>query len=247
MAIIKGYGSFGQRGEIQPGAVDLSELSPEVVAGLVSFSGNGGASTVSRSDHNHDSTYYVSSVVDAMVAASNAGIANKRMLFPIISGGLYSTTTHGLGQAGLGSGVSLAANTLILTPIEIPVACTLNKIGCYVTAGITGNIRMGIYTLNLSTYVATLVQDCGTTTTNATGNKEVTFSKAVTAGIYWLAALTDVAVPIIQTAASHGIAHHSSYNTIAALAKAVTYGALATQTGVNSASLNMPIMYVGIA
>lgn len=174
-------------------------------------------------------------------------LINAARLAPMVSGSLYSTSTHGLGQSGVAGNVSFPANTLTMSPIQLTTDVTLNKIGCYVSTGVAGNARLGIFTLNVGTGAATLVLDCGTFSTSTAGNKELAISQFVSAGAYWLGMVTDVAVTIIQAAAAHGIRHDASYVMVGALSKTYTYAALASTTAVSTSVTNMPVIYVGVA
>lgn len=173
----------------------------------------------------------------------------KVELMPMFSGRAYSTITHGLGRSGAGSLVSLASNTLIMTPLQVPDDVTMNAIGIHNgTAVVGGFIRLGIFTFNLATYTANLFHDCGTVTTDTVGDKQITINVPVDAGLYWLGCVASTTTTIMQGPSSRGIAHSSSYNTVAALSKAYTYAAFtSTITSVSGVSVNMPFMHVGIA
>lgn len=100
-------------------------------------------------------------------------------------------------QPQLGQAVAAPTlNVLILTPLWVPAACTLDRIVCEVVATVaSGTSRMGLYANDSSTdRPSALIVDAGTVATDATtGMKEVTISQAVNAGWLWLAYVAQVA------------------------------------------------------
>jgi len=74
------------------------------------------------------------------------------------------------------------------SPLHIPIACTIDRIACEVTGvgSVNSVVRLGIYADNGFGYPGALVLDAGTVSGTTTGIKEVTISKALAAGRYWL-------------------------------------------------------------
>lgn len=85
-------------------------------------------------------------------------------------------------------------NYLYLMPFEVPVACTLDRLGIEVVIGIaTGVTRLGIYLGDANDIPTTLLLDAGTVATTAAAKVETTISQAVPAGIIWLAMVNQTA------------------------------------------------------
>ena len=82
-----------------------------------------------------------------------------------------------------------------LIPVYIPNACTLDRIACDVTTGAaTAVVRLGIYNSDPATDLpSSRLLDAGTVDASTNGAKEITISQAVTAGLYYLAAVSQTA------------------------------------------------------
>lgn len=90
-----------------------------------------------------------------------------------------------------GSTVALTANRIYYLPFMIGSSETFTRIGVNVNTLAGGtSVRMGIY--NAANGVPTsLVLDAGTVSSATTGDKEITISQALTAGTYFLVAVSD--------------------------------------------------------
>lgn len=74
--------------------------------------------------------------------------------------------------------------------VPILVDMTVDRIGVYCdTAASGGATRLGIYASDANNRPGALVLDAGTVDTSTTGEKTITISQALTAGIYWLTAV----------------------------------------------------------
>lgn len=152
-------------------------------------------------------------------------------------------------QPQLGQAVAAPTlNALILTPLWVPAACTLDRIVCEVVATVaSGTSRMGLYANDSATdRPSALIVDAGTVATDATtGMKEATISQAVNAGWLWLAYVAQVATcsirimdsgflaPVAATTAKVSVAGSSYYvasvtgslpSTVAPSSTAITVG-----------------------
>ncbi len=112
--------------------------------------------------------------------------------------GSYQNNGYALNRYNFGlataatSGAAVTANRLYAVPYVVGATTTFTRIGINVTSAIAGNARLGIY--NWADGVpSTLVLDCGTVSTSSTGDKEITISQSLTAGVYALAVVFDAA------------------------------------------------------
>jgi hypothetical protein len=105
---------------------------------------------------------------------------------PAIGAGRYWVNGPGLSNAN----PTAAADQLILSPIEVPLDCTLDRIGIWVAvAGSAGAlVRLGIYAYN-GGFPGALLLDAGTVDVTSIGFKSATISLAVTAGFYFAGAV----------------------------------------------------------
>lgn len=136
---------------------------------------------------------------DSAFSALYAGFASVPPLVPAVSDYLH-VTCGGRGTA------TLTASRVHYTPIWLPVAMTLDRIGCELVtaAGATGVMRLGIYEHDTSDQrPGALVVDAGTVDGSASaGAKTITISEALAAGLYWLAGVAqgaDAALPTWRT------------------------------------------------
>jgi len=116
-----------------------------------------------------------------------------------IAGRYYSTNV-----VGTSSGAASTANRLYLTPMYLPTARTVDRIGVNVTtAGATGAVaRLGVYNAHPDTGMPTTVLvDGGTVTVAAVGAAQVTVS-ATLHGLVWLAVTSGVATYTAFTASN---------------------------------------------
>lgn len=115
-------------------------------------------------------------------AQGPAGFTN---ILPWTSGFWYRSpiATASLTAAG-------PANTTIYTPLFVPSAVTVDRIGFYTGTAFSGTatVRLGIYADNGGGQPSTLVLDAGTVTaTAANTGYQITISQTLSAGIYWVA------------------------------------------------------------
>lgn len=96
---------------------------------------------------------------------------------------------------GLGTGYAAAASgRLMAAPLPLQ-ACTIDRIAIRVistSAGAGSVVRLGIYNDDEGAPGSRLA-DLGTVPIDTTGVKELIVSQAVTAGVYWLASLVELA------------------------------------------------------
>ena len=90
-------------------------------------------------------------------------------------------------------------NSLAASPMELP-AVTLDRIGIEVTTGGGAGavVRLGIYS-DTNGVPDALVLDAGTVDSTGTGIKTITISQALSAGVYWLATVSQVATSVVRT------------------------------------------------
>lgn len=101
------------------------------------------------------------------------------------------------GNTGTGAP---GASSLRASPIDLAAACTADRIGVEVTTlAASSTVRLGIYADGTDGLPGTLLLDAGTVDTTTTGFKEITISQALTAGRWWLAAVSQGAAPTVRT------------------------------------------------
>lgn len=85
------------------------------------------------------------------------------------------------------------ANILWAHPIVLPRPITIDRIGINVAAaGAAGAAaRIGIYNDGTNVYPGTLLLDAGAVACTGTGDKVITISQSLQAGIYWLAMVSN--------------------------------------------------------
>ena len=80
-----------------------------------------------------------------------------------------------------------------LLPFVVPTAMTYDRIGAQVdTSGASGVVRLGIYNSDANNRPSALVLDAGTIDASSTGYKEITISQTLSAGLYWVTAVSQV-------------------------------------------------------
>lgn len=105
----------------------------------------------------------------------------------------YALNRYNFGLAiAASSGAAVTANRLYAIPHVVGETTTFTRIGIRVSSAIAGNARLGIY--NWAAGVpTTLVLDCGTVSTGTLGDKEITISQSLAAGVYALGVVFDAA------------------------------------------------------
>jgi hypothetical protein len=95
---------------------------------------------------------------------------------------------------------STGTNYLRLVPVYISKTVTANQISTEITTvGTTGAVaRLGIYNSDANFQPSTLLLDAGTVSTTTLGQANITISQALTAGVYWLAVVGQVASSVLR-------------------------------------------------
>lgn len=112
---------------------------------------------------------------------------------PIVRGDSPVVSLHSV--AATAATVALAANRPRLSAFWLnrPFQCT--QIGCRVTTPIaSSNVRLAVYQLTAATasgYTFTLLDDVGTVDSTSTGEKNLTYTRKLGAGIYFTAAISN--------------------------------------------------------
>jgi hypothetical protein len=115
-----------------------------------------------------------------------------------------------IGRIQFTGGSLLTANRLYLTPLMVPAAVTVDRIGVQVTAAAaTTNVRLGIYGDFSAAGSAALLLDAGTVDSSTTGGKELTISQALSAGWSWLAVISNGAPQVNSVSGWFGPNVHS--------------------------------------
>lgn len=96
------------------------------------------------------------------------------------------------GAARGNASVGIAANTLTAMPFIVPRNMSFDRIAIDVTALAAGkSVRLGIYRDGINVYPGSLLLDAGMVDASTVGIKAVIIDRALTKGLYWLAALSD--------------------------------------------------------
>jgi hypothetical protein len=135
-------------------------------------------------------------------AIGSTQIVDKRVLFtdpPVLAPGSASGV---LGNTGMWYGYPSATTTfnpvvgsLRLSPLHISKRLTFDRIGIEVTSfgASTAVCRLGIWADTGAGYPGALVLDAGTVATETpNGSKEITISKVLNPGLYWLGYVAQV-------------------------------------------------------
>jgi hypothetical protein len=118
-----------------------------------------------------------------------------------IIGAVAAGMPVGAYTAPMGSLISVAVpqNVLTVTPLFVPRAVTLDRIGGEATVAAAGStIRYGIYEDDGDGYPSRLLLDAGTVDTSTTGVKEITISQAVPGERIWLGAVSQGGAPTVR-------------------------------------------------
>lgn len=144
---------------------------------------------------------------------------------------------HYYGAVGLASrsAAALTRGITWITPVYIPERTTFTRIGIEVTTGVASTtIRLGIYSDSVAG--AALVLDAGTVDSSITGEKEITISQSLEAGLYFFAAQPEggASDPSVNYASMSGYSHiwgRSAVGTLVSTAYIANTGALAATLG----------------
>lgn len=81
-----------------------------------------------------------------------------------------------------------AIDNLHAEPFYAPAAITLDRIAVHITAGVAGNMRLGIYSNGANIYPGALLLDAGVVSTAGAGVQTIIINQALAANtLYWLA------------------------------------------------------------
>jgi hypothetical protein len=132
--------------------------------------------------------------IDAPSGGGGSGGVN------LFSSGRYTTRPN----TGVRTTAAPATDNLIAFPIWVGETVTVDRIACAVTSGGSAGsvVRLGIYN-DSDGLPGTLLLETSALDTTGTGTKEEAISQALTAGVWWLAIVTQVAAPTLRAAASN--------------------------------------------
>lgn len=175
------------------------------------------------------------------------GSAGDAALTPGFVDGLYYVAN----PSGMSAPTrNIEADRQYFIPIHVPVTIGVNRIGLYCQTGTGGSsIRLGIYS-NANGLPGTLLLDAGTVATDTTGEREITIAHTLTAGWYWLSALSSDIVNIImetgyQTQSPLGFASGSAVDAIHTYLNFKTFGALgAVGSLIAYSNINYPRLWI---
>jgi hypothetical protein len=138
--------------------------------------------------------------------------------------GYYS---YGIPLVGSFGSVSLTLNQVYVRPFLVSVRRAFDRIALNVSVAATGGsggvIRLGIYSPGTGVPGALLV-DAGTASSESTGVKEMTISVTLDPGVYWLAAVAQVATCTVTCLPSNSGSPYSSHGTSAPSSGGVVTG-----------------------
>lgn len=119
---------------------------------------------------------------------------------PNWGGGDYFTSGEysiGMYSSGTFTTMSLTLNRMVVRPWIVPVRRAFDRIGINVTTAATaasgGVLRLGIYA-DSGGKPGALIVDAGTISSETLGSREITITQTLDPGVYWLAAVAQVAV-----------------------------------------------------
>jgi hypothetical protein len=191
-------------------------------------------------------------------AASNAGkkasaenILQAGPGIPGVAPNMYNTGL--MFNASVTATLALSANTLYAFPFYVGSRQTWTRIGIDVTTGVAGNARLGIFSTGTDGLPGTLIADEGTVSTATTGVKEITISRPLEIGWYYLVIVSDATATI--RAVSWGNNQSNHYSAVIGvttpgtgdpqLSKAFAYAALSGASPFGAptrANANIPII-----
>jgi hypothetical protein len=150
---------------------------------------------------------------------------------------------------------ALTANRIYAHPFVVPKTITLDRIAVNCTTlGTASNLRLGIYS-DSNSEPGSLVLDAGAVDTTTTGVKALTINQQLTAGLYWLAAVSNngthaFRVPAIASTVNvFGVASTLPTGVGTHFYAAQTYGALPSTfpTPTEGTSLVYPAVFVRLS
>jgi hypothetical protein len=158
---------------------------------------------------NHTGTQAASTVTGLATVATSGAYADLTgsplLAPPPISGNYYFPYSQGTSSTSN----TLGTGTLRVTPVLFSTAFTIVRLGSEITAtgDVGSKLRLGIYADNGSGYPSTLVLDAGQIAGDSATVQELTVSKALTAGIYWIGAVVQSVTTTQPTVRTANIMH----------------------------------------
>jgi len=178
---------------IADGAFQLTDSSTDSPPGLI-VKGNANRTTVAGD------TFVVRGEGNGTTRMTHYNVAADA---PGAIGGSYPNNGYtaryynGLGFIPSTSTLTLTSDRMYGKVFTVAETETFTRIGIEVQTAVSGNARLGIYNF-VDGVPTTLVADLGTVSTSTTGEKEITISQALTAGIYVLAVIADNASALFR-------------------------------------------------
>lgn len=177
--------------------------------------------------------------------AAYAPLSSLRSHSSFFRSGYYSSTPH-TNRTTAGS----TLNQLNFQPLWVPRALTIDRIAVEVTgAGGAGAVqRLGIYSdAAAKDHPGALLLDAGTVDATGTGLLAITINQALTAGLYWLAVVSQVATSTcrVQSGTWANIPHTSQgASLLRAWIEAGVGGALPAAAAPVASGDATPLVYV---
>jgi hypothetical protein len=138
--------------------------------------------------------------------------------------------------------VAFSLDDMILSPTIVNKSITVDRVGIRIaTAEAGATPRIGIYGRNSNNRPGDLILDCGTIDASTTGNKDITVSATIPAGLFFLAVAFQGASSALRISASNtdgGVIKTHSPN----IGTAMQFNPAYVQTGVSGA---LPLTYTG--
>ena len=162
----------------------------------------------------------------------------------------YVTNNYNFGGFGILSGNALASvDTLYCIPFSVGAETTFTRIAVEVTSTGTATLaRLGIYNL-VDGKPTSIVLDAGTISVAGTGEKEITISQSLDAGIYMLAIVANgsfnwsLFAPQDQLVA-HALGKENTTSSVDGLLGAFTFGVLTSSPSVSSQTSGFPALWL---
>lgn len=118
-----------------------------------------------------------------LLTPTRTGVVRK-----MVTGRYYGTPAGTVGT------VTPTLNLMSLTPLWVPHAVPIDRIGIEATSGVATSVtRLGIYDSDANDLPNARVGDYGTVDCSTTGAKELTISQVLAAGLYWMAGVQQTA------------------------------------------------------
>lgn len=172
-------------------------------------------------------------------------VATPPSLIRESNAGIYYTT---IGVSSLTTS-ALTDDRLYMSPLFVSHNSTFNRIGCEVTTGGAGNVRMALYRDTGAVHPGELIVDGGNVDTTALGEKEATIDIELTPGLYWMALIADNATAVFRVINVYDapLGRVAPLSPAMGLALASAFGAHAADhsgTSINYTGSTMPLMWL---